>query len=95
MRDTVDAFVTRVDAIQLSVCLDVFNAAFAPGVSAPAALGLSPATVLAAMELIKQACARHKVPILLFELAEMNPQFDRDRITARLAARCIYEFLRP
>ncbi|HMZ32139.1 MAG TPA: arginase family protein, partial [Methanoregulaceae archaeon] len=38
----IDAFVEPIDALQISVCLDAFPAAAAPGVSAPAARGIAP-----------------------------------------------------
>ena len=37
-------FIEQADSIHLTICLDVFDQAFAPEVSAPAAAGLLPIT---------------------------------------------------
>ncbi len=88
-----DAFIQPLDYLYLTLCLDVFSACFAPGVSAPAALGIHPAMAIKLIGTIKQLCRRHQVVPLLCDVAEMNPRFDRDGQTARLAARLIYEVL--
>lgn len=70
-------------------CLDAVDGAFAPGVSAPAADGLMPAFWLAAAE---RAGAN---PIgRSFDVVELNPRFDVDERTARLAALTVWRFLR-
>lgn len=77
-------FIARVDALHLSIDLDVLPAASAPGVSAPAARGIE----LAVLEtLLDDVLASGK--LWLAEVAELNPQFDPDRRTTRLAARLI------
>jgi formiminoglutamase len=78
------AFVTDVDDIYLTFCLDVLPAAVAPGVSSPAARGVG----LDVLEpLIDAVCASGKVR--LADIAEMNPRFDIDGRTAAVAARII------
>jgi len=72
----------RVEHLYLTICLDAFPAALAPGVSAPAALGIDPALV---ERLVDVACAGGKLRIA--DIAELNPKFDIDGRTARLAAR--------
>jgi formiminoglutamase len=74
----------RVRHLYLTVCLDCFPAAVAPGVSAPAALGIEPALV---ERLIDIAVASGKLRVA--DIAELNPKFDIDSRTARLAARLI------
>lgn len=69
------------DWIYLTVCLDVFSAAIAPGVSAPQALGLFPWQVI---PLLRQVLQSGKV--LSMDLAEYAPDYDRDAMTASLAA---------
>ncbi len=70
-------------------CLDAVDSAFAPGVSAPAADGLMPAFWLAAAE---RAGAN---PVgRSFDVVELNPRFDVDERTARLAALTVWRFLR-
>jgi formiminoglutamase len=70
------------DSVYLSVCLDVLPGAQAPGVSAPATLGVPLAHV---ERLIDQVMASGRV--VAADIAELNPLFDRDALTARLAAR--------
>jgi formiminoglutamase len=78
-------FLNKIDWLYLSVCMDVFPAAHAPGVSAPAALGVPPAIVEA---LIAQARASKKLRYA--DIAELNPRFDVDAHTAKLAARMLW-----
>jgi len=70
------------DAVYLTVCLDVLPGAQAPGVSAPAPLGVPMAHVEA---LIDQLMRSGRV--IAADIAELNPVFDRDGLTARVAAR--------
>lgn len=70
------------DAVYLTVCLDVLPGAQAPGVSAPAPLGVPLARVEA---LIDQVLASGL--LIAADIAELNPTFDRDGLTARVAAR--------
>lgn len=70
------------DSVYLTVCLDVLPGAQAPGVSAPAALGVPLAHV---ERLIDQVMASGRV--VAADIAELNPLLDRDSLTARLAAR--------
>lgn len=71
--------------IHLSICMDVFAAAFAPGVSAPQPLGLAPWMVIPLLEIIK---ASNKM--ISIEIAEVSPPLDQDGITSKLAASLIY-----
>lgn len=83
-RQVLAGFIAGVDAIHLSVDLDALPAACAPGVSAPAARGIDPAVLEA---LLDDVLASGK--LWLAEVAELNPQLDIDRRTARLAARLV------
>ncbi len=76
------------EALFVSIDLDVFPAAHAPGVSAPGVAGPSPETVRA---MVFQAGRNRRVQ--LFELMELNPEFDIDERTARLAAALLAAFL--
>jgi formiminoglutamase len=87
------AFVTGVDVLYLTICLDVFSASAAPGVSAPAPLGLDPAWVIAFLRLLFDTCRRRGVAVAIADIAEMNPDYDRDAITAKLAARLVHEIV--
>lgn len=75
--------------LYLTLCLDAISAAFAPGVSAPSALGVSPNFVLRLLHLVQGLCEEMSVELVVFDVAEMNPSYDRDSITAKLAARMI------
>jgi len=78
------SFVSDVEHVYLTVCLDALPAAVAPGVSSPAARGIP----LAVIEpLIQSVIATGKVG--LADVAEMNPRFDIDRRTAAVAARIV------
>lgn len=84
--ETLLQLLDRVDGLYLSVCMDVFPAAQAPGVSAPAALGV-PASVI--WPLLEQIRASNK--LFYLDIAELNPSFDIDQRTAKLAARIVWE----
>lgn len=68
--------------------MDVVNVAFAPGVSAPNALGLS-AHEFCQVAAIAGADTRSRI----FEITEVNPNYDIDSRTSRLAAAAIHHFL--
>lgn len=85
----IDAFLDKVDLIHLSIDLDGFSLAYAPGVSAPSPMGMS---VRLSLLLLHHIWRSGKVMAL--EIAEMNPTYDQDGATARLAARLIGELLR-
>ncbi len=74
-------FIARYPRLYLTVCLDVLPGSVAPGVSAPAALGVDPALV---ERLVETVVATGRVAIA--DVAELNPRFDRDDRTARIAA---------
>ena len=73
--------------ICLSVDLDVFAAAYAPGVSAPTAMGLVPD---AAFRRIYRGILESERMIGI-EIAELSPPLDQDDRTARLGAALVYE----
>ncbi len=78
------------DAVYLTLCLDVLSAAVAPGVSAPAALGVP----LAFLErVIDQVQASGK--LVAADVAELNPSLDQDHQTARVGARLLARLAGP
>ena len=79
-----DDFLAGIDHLYLTTCLDVLPPGAAPGVSAPAARGLE---VGIYEELLRLALDSGK--LRLADVAELNPRFDQDGHTARLAARVI------
>ncbi len=80
-----NAFIASVDTIYLTIDMDGFSSPYAPGVSAPSPFGFSPDIVL---EVIRHICNSDK--LISVDVAELNPIYDIDSATARLAARLIY-----
>ncbi len=73
--------------IALSIDLDVFAAAFAPGVSAPSAMGIAPDAAF--RRILRGLLASGRVKGV--EIAELNPSLDVDGRTARLGAALVHE----
>lgn len=86
--DFIDRVADQNEIVYLTLCLDVFAAAFAPGVSAIQPLGLSPWHVI---PLVRQLAATGKV--ISYDIAELSPRYDIDHCTAKLAANLIYEII--
>ncbi|WLD58538.1 formimidoylglutamase [Salinispirillum sp. LH 10-3-1] len=80
-----DAFVAQCDHLYLTIDLDAFPASVAPGVSAPAPRGIGLDVVESLIGRI-----RDSGKLRLLDVAELNPHFDVDYHTARLAARLIH-----
>ncbi|WP_024819250.1 formimidoylglutamase [Arthrobacter sp. 31Y] len=81
-------FLAGVDVLYLTIDLDVMPASVAPGVSAPAAYGV-PLPVISAI--CRQVAASGK--LLHVDVAELNPEFDIDSRTAKVAARLVNTLL--
>jgi formiminoglutamase len=79
-------FIGQLDYVILSIDLDVFRAGDAPGVSAPAVIGIDP-DLLAS--LLPPLFETGKAVGL--DIAETNPGFDIDHRTSRLAAAFIHQ----
>ncbi len=77
-------FCAGVDQIYFTICLDVLPAQTAPGVSAPAALGVEPVLV---ERIARAVLATGKLAIA--DVAELSPPHDPDGRTARVAARLV------
>lgn len=83
-----DEFLLNLDSIYLTLCLDVLAECYAPGVSAPQALGLNPWQIIPLLKYIVQSGK-----VISFDVAELSPPLDQDQKTARLAAQIIAELL--
>lgn len=79
-----DGFIESVDHLYFTICLDVLPAGVLPGVSAPAARGV-PLEIVEA--LTDHVAASGKMR--LADIAELNPDFDIDHRSARVAARLV------
>lgn len=77
------------DYLYITIDLDGFSSAYAPGVSAPSPMGFSPDF---ALKWIRKLLDSNKV--VACDLAELNPELDRDNSTANLAARLIESIVR-
>jgi len=83
-----DDYMLNLDHIYLSICLDVLAECFAPGVSAPQPLGLTPWQLIPLLKYIIQSGK-----VVSFDIAELSPPLDQEQKTARLAALIIAELL--
>lgn len=85
LREKLQQFMALADVLYVSIDLDVFAAAYAPGVSAPAALGIHPEIALI---LLQEIISSGK--LLTLDIVELNPGQDQDNRTARLGASLLY-----
>jgi len=83
--EKIDTFLFNCSSAYMTICTDVFSAAYAPGVSATQALGLEPEAVL---PIIKHILRTRKVRG--FDICEISPRFDQDDTTAKLGAVIIF-----
>lgn len=81
----INAFTKNVDQVYVTIDLDGFSSAFAPGVSAASPMGFTPHIVL---ECLKTIIASGK--LISLDIAEMNPKYDIDGQTAKLAASLVH-----
>ena len=87
IQSQLEMFISQVDRILLTVDMDGFSSAFAPGVSAASPMGFAPDIVLRCLEYIGKSRK-----VISMDIAETNPQYDRDDQTAKLAASLIHKF---
>lgn len=95
IEDQISTFIAQMDAIYLTIDMDVFPAATAPGVSAPAAHGVDYSLIEKLIRTItdaKDADGNRKLK--LADIAELNPRYDIDNHTSRLAARLVWTITR-
>ncbi|MDO6710600.1 formimidoylglutamase [Aliiglaciecola sp. 2_MG-2023] len=81
----------EVDELYVTVCLDAFSASLAPGVSAPSSFGISLPFVISIIRWLTTQQAQMNFKWRLMDIAELNPVFDIDSRTAKLAARILFE----
>ncbi len=79
-----NAFIKNVDYLYITIDLDGFSSAYAPGVSAPSSLGFTPLFVYKVLAFLFES-----KKVISCDIAELNPDFDVDGSTAGLAARLI------
>lgn len=79
--DNINQFLSKFDYLYITICMDVFNAGIAPGVSAPAPFGLMHWHVLPILNLLISS-----KKVVSIDIVELSPPFDVDCQTARLAS---------
>lgn len=84
----IDELFSKVEVVYLTVDMDVFNVAIAPGVSAPAYNGIF--ADAAFMHFYRHILKNEK--LIALDVAEVNPEFDLDERTARLSASLVNEW---
>jgi formiminoglutamase len=89
VKNSITNFIGSVDKVYVTIDLDGFSSAYAPGVSAPSPLGFTPEIVWKALEEIMQSNK-----LLSVDIVELNPAYDQDNATARLGARCLEYIVR-
>ncbi|MGB5555667.1 MAG: formimidoylglutamase, partial [Flavobacteriaceae bacterium] len=78
-------FISKVDYVYVTIDLDGFSSAYAPGVSAASPMGFSPEIVIECLELIIKS-----KKMISLDIAEMNPNYDIDNQTAKLASSLVH-----
>ncbi len=78
-------FIEEVDCIYTSIDMDGFSSAYAPGVSSPYPSGYSPEVVFEVLRSIV-----HSKKVIGIDVAEMNPTYDIDNQTAKMAAALLH-----
>jgi formiminoglutamase len=87
-KDTIRTFIAKSDVIYLSICMDVFEAAVCPGVSAPQVLGLHPWHVIPLMREIVNSSKT-----ICLEIAELSPFHDINMRSAKLGASIVCDYI--
>lgn len=87
--EKINQFIREADLLYITICMDVFNASIAPGVSAVAYNGIF--ADAAFMHFYKHLLQSEK--LIALDVAEVNPKIDINERTARLGAVLINEWL--
>ncbi|MBN8622759.1 MAG: formimidoylglutamase [Flavobacteriales bacterium] len=85
----IDYFLENCDILYLTICMDVFNVAISPGVSALAYNGIFADSTF--MHIFKHILKSQK--LLAMDVAEVNPVYDIGERTSRFAASLVNEWL--
>ncbi|MEM1623323.1 MAG: agmatinase [Sulfolobales archaeon] len=80
-------FISSCGKVYLSVDMDVFDPAYAPGVATPEPDGLTPSDIL---DLLYEVVNNK---FIAMDAVEITPPYDHSMITSMLAARVIIEFM--
>lgn len=86
--EVINEFIRKNDSIYITICCDVFASAFAPGVSSPQPLGISPEDF---MEFFKLFLASNKA--ICLDVAEASPDLDNSNTTVSLVSLIVYTLI--
>jgi len=78
------SFIAENDYLYITIDMDGFSSAYAPGVSAPSPLGFTPYFVFKMLTFLFKS---NKV--ISCDIVELNPLLDRDNLTANLVAKLV------
>ncbi|AOW19804.1 formimidoylglutamase [Urechidicola croceus] len=79
-----EPFLEKNDWIYITIDLDGFSSAFVSGVSAPSPLGFSPNFIFKVIDYLMNSDK-----VISCDIAELNPKYDTDEMTANLAAKLV------
>jgi formiminoglutamase len=84
LKARLSSFIAKNDYLYVTIDLDGFSSAYAPGVSAPSPLGFTPYFVFKLLQFLINT-----KKVITLDIAELNPSLDRDKLTANLAAKIV------
>ncbi len=84
LRERLKPIIANNDYLYITIDLDGFSSAYAPGVSAPSPLGFTPYFVFKMLHFLFDT-----KKVISCDIAELNPTLDRDSLTATLAAKLV------
>jgi formiminoglutamase len=84
LKNKLISFIEKVDYLYITIDLDGFSSAYAPGVSAPSPLGFSPNFAYQVLAFLFES-----KKVISCDIAELNPDFDVDNATTNLAAKLV------
>lgn len=84
LKERLKPFIAKNDYLYITIDMDGFSSAYAPGVSAPSPLGFTPYFVFKLLSFLFES-----KKVISCDIAELNPTFDNDGITSILAAKIV------
>lgn len=84
IKEQLSKFIDKNEAIYITIDVDGFSSAYAPGVSAPSPLGFTPKFVMQSLEFLFGS-----KKVVSCDFAELNPAYDIDNQTANLVSRLV------
>ncbi|NKI30744.1 formimidoylglutamase [Croceivirga thetidis] len=84
----IKAFLKKVNHVYVTIDMDGFSSAYAPGSSAASPMGFAPDIVLECLDTIISS-----EKLISVDIAEMNPVYDSDHQTAKLAASLVHHII--